>query len=229
MANEENPYAPPQAPSYAPPPPPGNGGGARLPWEDRDTLGFMPALIETLKLIFTDPRGAFSRLRLDGQYVPPLIFSLLVSWVMGIINQVWSLGFSAIFSFGDVAAMGVSLGQVVAYALLYPIAHPIVLLLVSGIYHLSLSVLGGLRNSELGFEGSFKILSYAMASNVAYIVPIIGPFIGLGFFLYFIFIGFETAHRADRKQAILGALLPLLLCCLCGVIAALVGGGLAAF
>lgn len=228
MAHEENPYAPPQAPSYAPPPPPGGGSGRRLPWEERSSLGFFPAMVDTLKLVLTDPRDAYSRIRPDGDYVSPLLFGMLVSWVMGVISQMWSFGFSSVLSFGDAATVGVGLAQIALYALLYPVIHLVVIFLGAGIYHLALMVASGLANSEFQFEGTFKVVSYAMAANLASIVPLIGPFISLAGMLYLLVIGFQQAHRASQKQALIGALLPMVLCCLCAIGSAMFFGAAAA-
>ncbi|MEO1087467.1 MAG: hypothetical protein AAFY88_24780, partial [Acidobacteriota bacterium] len=102
-----NPPPPPGAPpppGYPPPPswsPPAPGEAPPLPWEERQRLGFVPALMETVKLLVTDPQGAFSRLRADGDYLNPFLFGLIVSWVMSVISQMWGVATSSLFSFGD--------------------------------------------------------------------------------------------------------------------------------
>src|SRR5262245_61625230 len=60
-----------------------------LPWEERQRLGFGTALLETLKLFVTNPIVAFQRAREQGDYLSPLLYSVLISWVGIVISRIW--------------------------------------------------------------------------------------------------------------------------------------------
>ena len=62
--------------------PPPSADGPRLPWVERDRLGFVNAFVETAKLIVQQPAEAFARIRADGDYVSPLLFGGLVMLVV---------------------------------------------------------------------------------------------------------------------------------------------------
>ncbi|MEM9553003.1 MAG: YIP1 family protein [Acidobacteriota bacterium] len=232
-ASPHNPYAPPSAPGG----PPVVGGGDRLPWLDRSQLGWGAALIETVKLIVQDARGAFARVRPDGDYVSPFLFGLFIAWVMTIIGQIWSFAFSGLWTgmlgglegMEGMGAMGaVGFAQVVMVAFLFPIIYPIIILISSGIYHLGLMVLGGLNDSESRFEGTFNVMSYSQVATLANIVPIVGGLVAFGLQVYFNYHGFMQVHRTSSGKALAAALLPIILCCVC-VIAMIMAAGGAAF
>src|SRR5256885_16043302 len=67
---------PPEPPSALPP-----VVVAPLPWEARDTRGFLPALFDTLGLFWSRPSEARARTRESGDIGSPLLFAALVAWV----------------------------------------------------------------------------------------------------------------------------------------------------
>ena len=80
----------------SPPPPPMPPGAAAvppLPWEDRERRGFFPALFETVKLFVTSPTEAFARAKESGDYLSPILFSVLIGWVATAIGQLYGLLF----------------------------------------------------------------------------------------------------------------------------------------
>lgn len=226
-----DPYQPP-ASGFNPPPPPGGPQADRplLPWDDRQRLGFGPAFVETIKLIAQQPSEAFARLRANGDYVGPFVFGLIISWAMFLVGQVWSLMFSSLFSFGDLgASMGGTLIGTVMYAIFWPVIFAIVLFVSGGIYHLCLMLLSGLDRSNLGFEGTYKIVAYAQVASIANIIPLIGWLIALVIQIVLMVIGFQAAHRTEQGKAIAAALIPIVLCCLCfGAFFAIFGASIVA-
>src|SRR2546430_16462467 len=74
---------PPQPPSNLPP-----VVVAPLPWEARDTRGFLPALFVTLGLFWSRPSAAWARTRESGDIGSSLLFAILVSWVSAFIQGV---------------------------------------------------------------------------------------------------------------------------------------------
>ena len=242
------PPAPPSGPTnpYAPPPPgdpqgygsPGGGSTARLPWEERSTLGFGTALVETTKLLIKDPADAFSRLRADEDLVSPIFYGVILSLIGAFFSQLWSLLMgSALTAFlpsdealpGMAMMAGTGVVQMVVMLVLSPILYLVGLFIGAGLYHLGLMVVGALNDSPMKFEGTLKVTAYASVASLAYVVPFVGAF---GVFLWsivLVVIGFMAVHRAPTAKAIIGALLPMVLCCVCvGIIALFFGAAIAA-
>lgn len=207
------------------PQPPDPSSKPPLPWVERSRIGLVTALIETCKLVVTDPREAFSRVRADGDYMGPFLFGLIIAWPAAVIGQLWSLLLNSVFTFGDQTTMGLGVIQVLIILVLYPLLYLLMVFIWAGLHHVSLMVLSALDRSPSGFEGTFKVLSYAMVTQVANLVPLIGPLIGLVAIIVLLVIGFEQAHQTSQGKAIGATLLPLALCCLCGIILAVAFGG----
>ena len=232
----------PSFPAPPPPPPPPSGGGdaalPKLPWDDRDRLGILNALIETVKLIVTAPRDAFSRLRPDGDLIWPLLFGLILSWIGQVFGQLWNLIFGGamqsmmggLSEFEDLAVFGAtSMVQVAFTLILWPIFYGIVVFIMAGIYHLCLMLLGGVENSPLGFEGTLKVVAYSQVVNLANVIPIFGFLIALVGSIVLNVIGLSEVHKTDQGKALIAVLIPLVLCCVCVIIGAFVfGAGIAA-
>lgn len=230
--------APPPAPPAAPPPPPGGGfpgmgSEQRLPWEERDRLGFFEALIETVKLIVTAPKDAFSRLRRDGDLIWPLVFGLILSWIGQFFAQIWNLIFGGVMQsmmggFGDLEGMAAfgatSAVQTVVVLILWPLFFAIILFIMAGIYHLCLMLVGGVEQSPLGFEGTFKVAAYANVAQLAAVVPILGGLIALVASVVLTVIGFAEAHKTTQGKAVLAVLIPWALCCICVIVAMVIFG-----
>lgn len=239
--NQQGPPPPPppppyqQPPEYNPygyggaPPPTFGGSGAVLPWEDRARLGLVTALIETAKLLITQPKEAYSRLRPNGDLTSPLLFGLIISWPVAIISAIWQLLFSGMMGGfgGDTAGFG--LVQIGFIVVCYPILYAIGVFLMAGIVHLTLSVIKGLDQSPFGFEGTLKVVAYGTVANVASIIPMIGGLITLGVTIYLAINGIEVVHRTSQKNAIITVLVPIVLCCICAAISfAFFGAAMAA-
>ncbi len=228
------------SPPPAPPAGPGggSGGGQGNPWEQRDSLGFVPALIENVKLFVTSPAEAFARTRRSGDYVSPLIFAVLVGWVGAVIGQFWRLFFHAsMFSFFP-AEMSEQLGPMMVAGgmgffstlVLAPIIVAIVLFIWSGILHLCLVVVGGLGESQADFEGTFRAAAYSGVAQLAQVVPMVGGLIAMVWSIVLLVIGLSDLHNTSQGKALAAVLIPVALCCVCGVVAMIVGiGSMAAF
>src|SRR5512141_779418 len=93
---------PPLPPTSAPPPPPPPGApetAGGLPWERRQELGFGPALLETVRLIATQPGAAFAQMRETGDIFESLIFGVIVGWVGAALGLIWRMILPSPFMF----------------------------------------------------------------------------------------------------------------------------------
>lgn len=241
MSEELPPPPPPPSHPSAPyvPPPGEEAPGPRMPWEERDRLGYGDALIETVKLLLTAPGEAFSRLRPDGDLIWPLVFGLIFSWIGQFFAQMWNMVFGeatrammqGFEGLGDYAAMtATNLGTAVITIVIWPVLYVIFTFIGAGIFHLCLMLVGGTDESPLGFEGTLKVVAYAQIGNLAGVVPIFGGLIAAVLSLVLAVIGFIHVHRTTGVKATLAVLIPVGLCCLCCamVFVVLIGGSLAA-
>jgi hypothetical protein len=227
----QSPYAPPLAGGTPPP------GGERLPWEERDRLGFVEALIQTIRLLVTDPSNAFSRLRADGDLTSPILFGLILSWAGVLLSQVWQLMFGGLLGSmmsgmeGLEGAFGPSgAGGIIGTLFVWPVIFVVFLFISAGILHLCLMIVGATADSPTGFEGTLKVVSYSQVAGVASIVPLVGGFLFAIWALILEVIGSALVHRTTQGRALMGVLIPVLVCCTCGIlVAVLFGAMIAAF
>ena len=240
----EPPAEPPALPPSVPPDPPGGEAeGPRIPWEDRDRLGYVDALVETVKLLIMSPGEAFSRLRADGELIWPLIFGLIFSWFGQCFNQLWNVlfgealrgmmsGFQGIEGFESFALYtGSNVLSAIFSIALWPIFFLIGIFIGTAILHLCLMVVGATTDAPMGFEGTLKVVAYSQIANLAAVVPLAGGLIAPVIGLILMAVGFAKVHQTTQGKAIVAVLIPVAFCCLCCVVfifAALGSGFLAA-
>jgi hypothetical protein len=225
-----------------PPPLPPEGGttSSGTPWERRDQIGFVAALVETTSQVLTGPEAFFQRMPTSGGITGPLLYGLIISYVGVVASTLYSLVFHLAFGgFGALARQNSSLerlapflegGVSVVYNLIFgPVFITLGLFIGSGIVHLMLLLLGGANRD---FEATFRVTSYSQATSILQIVPVCG---GLAAFVYWVVvqvIGLSHAQGITKGKATAAVLVPMLLVCCCcalliGVIGATVAGGLA--
>ncbi len=194
-------------------------------------------MVEAVKLFVTSPKEAFAQTLRQGDYASPLIFALIVGWIGVALGQIWGLIFhSSMFSmmpgeFGDQFGMmmATSIGGFVMNVVLAPVIVVIALFIWSGLLHLCLMLVGGLARSTSGFEGTFRTVSYSSVAQLASLVPIVGVLIALIWSIVLVVLGFTDIHRTTQGKALAAAVIPIVLCCVCLVVAGLtVGAGLLA-
>jgi hypothetical protein len=234
------------APPVGVPPPPevlatapvatGPGGpDAGPPWERRDRIGFMSALIETVQQVLASPVRFFQTMPVTGGLGGPLLFAVIV----GSIGRVAAVIYQAIlsgmmgssFRFGNPELdrfapylFGSGVGLVVS-AIFAPVWAVITVFVISGIYHLFLLMLSG---AQRGFEATFRVVCYGTASALIQIVPFCGGIVAPVYFLVLAILGLSEAHRITRGKSAAAVLLPILiLCCCCAVGIGIFAGGLA--
>jgi hypothetical protein len=191
---------------------------APLPWEARDTRGFLPALFDTLGLFLSRPSEAWARTRESGDIGSPLLFAVLISWGASIIQ--WLIGrvitvpalpgyfgrrFGAMGGYGD--------PRFVVGLILAPIFVVIGLFIVAAVLHVCCLIVGALTGSRAGFEGTFRVVAYSDAAHIASIVPVIGPPVAAIWGIVLAIMGITRLHRTTQGKAIAAVLIPVILCC----------------
>ena len=211
------------------PPPSGPLGGDNEPrgnpWERRDELGTGQGFVEALKLFVVSPVEAFGQTRRKGDYASPLLFAIVVGWVGVLIAKIWEtlLGMSILSTFPPElrdqlpflvggSSFGLVLSQILA-----PVYILVALFIWSALLHLCLVLVGGLKHSSAGFEGTFRVVSYTTVAQLGSLVPVLGSVITLVWSIVLGVIGITSLHKSTQGQAIAALLIPLALCCLCVV------------
>jgi len=208
-----------------PPPEPPVGETERQgnPWERRDELGASQGFLEALKLFVVSPAEAFNQTRRQGDYGSPLLFAVVLGWAGVLIAKVWEtlFGMSVLSAFPPEVRdqipflVGGSTFGLVLSLVLAPIYILVALFIWSALLHLCLVLVGGLKDSTAGFEGTFRVVSYATVAQLGSLVPIFGSLITLVWTVVLGVVGITSLHKSSQGQAVAALLIPLVLCCLC--------------
>lgn len=218
------PPPPPTLPPAGTPPPPRTD---TLPWENRGTLGAPEAFLETVKAFATNPRDAWSRTRESGDFGMPLFYAVIVGWIGAAANAIWGSIFlrgaipflppqlASRFPFGHMPLGGTFLAVRLIVA---PIGIVIGLFIGSAILHLCYLIVGALRSSTAGFEGTFRVCAYSSVANLAQIIPFVGGLIALIGWIVLAVFGGAKIHKTTEGKALVAILIPIVLLCVCGVL-----------
>ena len=219
---------------YPPPPPPPPQGpppvmpsGAGLAWETQP-LG-PESFFDTAKMFITAPEQAWARTRETGDYMRPLLFALIVAWVGAIFNAVWGSMFGAGLmkmippQYQRYAMMGGGRGVIVTIVLA-PLFIACGLFIGTAIFHVSFMIVGALKGSRSQFEGTFRAVSYSSIAHIAYVIPFVGGLVALVWRIYLMMVGVQQLHKTTQAKALLGIILPMILCCVCAAVGMIFAG-----
>ena len=226
---DPRPAAPP--PVVPPPLPPGG-----IPWDERERLGFLAALVETTRQVLGGPGAFFRAMPVTGGLGSPLLYAVVVGWIglaaaafyQAIFRSVVGSSWGALGDRPEIAAvLGLVEGWAgfVAQVVFGGVFVVIGLFVVAAILHLMLLLLGGARR---GFEATFRVASFAQATSLFFLVPFCGQLVGGVWCLVLYVLGLAEAHQIGHGKAAAAVLLPLvLLCCCCAGLAVLFAGAIA--
>jgi hypothetical protein len=198
-------------PGPVPPPNP-------LPWEAREARGLLPAFFDTLGLFVTRPAEAWARTREGGDSTSPILFGIVVCWlsmaVQGVLFRLVGMPMLPRVlerRFGKMAELG-GVGFVVKL-LVAPFLIGIGIFLGAAILHVCCMLVGALQDSRSGFEGSLRAVCYSEVSSLASIVPVVGGFIAVVWWIVLAVQGIERLHRTTSGKALAAVLIPVVVCC----------------
>jgi hypothetical protein len=186
--------------------------------------------------VLTQPTAFFRAMPRQGGMGSPLLYAVLIGWVGLVVAAFYQALFRSIVGpnmlpFGDrpelTAVMGLveGWGGFVAQVVFGGLFVVIGVFVGAGILHLFLLLLGGARE---GFEATFRVVSFAQATSVLFLVPLCGQPIAFVWTLVLYVIGLAEAHRISHGRAAAATLLPLLLvCCCCAGLAFMFASALA--
>ncbi|MFW6415672.1 MAG: YIP1 family protein [Thermodesulfobacteriota bacterium] len=194
-----------------------------IPWENLEEYGFFPGLFETIKQVMTAPVDFFRNMNTQSGLNKPLIFYLLIAEIQALAQFFWQM--SGLFpKMGGETESMLGLGMLGAGSIfilvLYPVFLSIMLFIASGLNQLCLLAV---QAGEKGYQGTFRVMSYASAPLIIAVVPVVGPLVGAVWNFVCMFIGLMYVHRASAGQVLLALLLPLIVILLVLALFALVG------
>lgn len=228
--NPNNPYQPPGSDVEGPTPPVAGNARPPLPWEDRDNVGFFPALWQTMVLFLTNPVEAYARARQSGDVASPLIYGIILGWIGAVVGQLWSLvlPFSFLpFAGEDALPMLGGAGFVAVLVIVFaPILIAIGLFISTCIYHVSVLVVGG-RSTPGTFESTLRALAYAYSTQPLAFVPIVGGILAWIWALVLNVFGLSRMHGMSIGRAVLAVLLPIAVCCILVILVISLTAGMA--
>ncbi|HVA47553.1 MAG TPA: YIP1 family protein [Pirellulales bacterium] len=188
------------------------------PWE-RDGAS-LASFWATTKLAYSAPKSLFLNLRREGCLLPPLLYALAGGLTGGLIAVCCSAGLQLLnllagrpqahLRGAPLSPAGVVVvGAVAVIAVLAAaVAVPFIL---SGIFHLCLTLLGGARHP---YETTLRVVCYAFGSAALLeVIPFCGPYLGALLAAILSGIGLAYAHETTGQKAALAVLIPFLVRC----------------
>jgi len=229
----EPPFPPPPFVPDEPPPLP-EGDALGTPWERRDRIGFVAALVETTQAVLLRPTEFYTQMPVTGGVGGPLLYALILGYFGLVAATLYNLVFQSIIGSGFGAFHGrmaefERLGRYMeggAGAIVQLVTGPvwivIAVFVIAGILHLLLMLVGA---APRDFEATFRVVAYSQAVSVLGLLPFCGGLIGFVWWVVIVVVGFSVVHRASTLQAALAVLLPVFLCCCCCIGAGILAGG----
>jgi hypothetical protein len=190
--------------------------GSEPAWEQREKLGFFPALTQTVSAVLMRPTPTFAGMKHEGGLTDPLVYFVLLSCVTYAVSVLYQIASFSMES-GSLPeqlqhysknAVGFTM---IGTILISPALYVIGAFLSSGITHLCLKLLGGAHRP---FETTFRVICYAQASaSIFNLLPLCGGLMSILWGSYTIIIGLKEAHGISAWKSTLAITLPGLLCC----------------
>jgi hypothetical protein len=189
--------------------------------------------VETTRQVLAEPGAFFRAMPVAGGLGSPLLYAVLIGWVGLAAAAFYQAIFRSVVgsswgAFGDRPEVAAMLGWVegwagfVAQVVFGGVFVVIGVFVAAGIVHLMLLLLGGARRD---FEATFRVVSFAQATSILFLVPFCGQLIGGIWSLVLYVLGLAEAHQIGHGKAAAAVLLPLVLVCCCCAAAAFVFAG----
>lgn len=193
-----------------------NEGGAEPAWEDRERIGFFPAIAQTVSSVLMRPSQTFAAMKQTGGLANPLLYFVLLSSTMFAVSAFYQMAATSmnpeVFAKGlPQASRNAFSVALVGSILISPALYVVTAFLSSGITQLCLKLLGGANRP---FETTFRVICYAQASAMIFnLLPLCGGLVGVIWGACAIIIGLKESQGISGWKATLAITLPGLLCC----------------
>lgn len=182
--------------------PPGMSASAGGEFDYRDPV---QSFVVTARRLVLEPVAFFRSMNRQGDFVNPLLFSLICSEIAAIIG-----GFLGVI--GSVVGLGArGVGEALvgffASLILTPIIAVIALFIVAGIIHLLVILLA--RPVSTGFETTFRVIAYGNVASLVTWIPILGALVGGVWYTVLSILGVREAHQTSTGKAAVIVLIPV--------------------
>ncbi len=178
-------------------------------WEDMENVGFLRAFFGTIWEVLSHPSQFFARMPVDKGLIRPMVFALVMGVFGGMVGLLYQ--FLMIYFLGGIFESqdfgNLQAPMMIGSAIGLPIITIIGVFIISGILHVCLMIV---RGNQEGFEATFRVVAYAMSTEVFAVVPFLGGLIGSVYSLVIWILGTREAHRTTTGKAALAVLLPIL-------------------
>ena len=162
------------------------------------------SFVGTVRALVTRPVGFFRGIARQGNYANPLIFALLCAVISAVIGGFLGVLYATV-GIGD-TTVGEALGTFVASMFFTPIIFAIALFVGAGILHLLVALI--IKPANIGFESTFRVVSYANVTELAAWVPVLGPLVAAVASVVLAIIGVREVHETTTGKAALVVLIP---------------------
>ena len=201
-----------------------------LPWDERHSKGLFHGFIETLQMVLTRPSEAFTAMKREGGVGEPLFYAVIGGTFGAVFAVAYNFAFRslALFPTRHTAFENMIGGVGLIFLLiLMPLLIVIGTFIGAAIYHLSLMIVGGAKQS---FETTFRVICFGGGSvSPLLVIPFCGGLVVLLWKIVVYSIGFARAHETDTGRAAVAVLLPLIVCCGGGLLLLMMFGALGAW
>jgi hypothetical protein len=192
-------------------------------WEQRNQIGWLRAIGETISGVLLQPGATFARMRRTGGIGTPLLYFMLLGYVGSAIALFYQIFFERL-SPGALSQMAAAeratpdvsptvqfVGALIALLFILPLGS----FVQSGILHLSLMIFGGARK---GFETTYRVGCYVWGTvAIFYLLPVCGQFVAVVWGIVAMIIGLTAAHETDTGRAVGAVFLPMAVCCVIAI------------
>jgi hypothetical protein len=209
------------------------GGRSKTPWEDRAAAGFASGLFRTVREILGRPTAFFRAMPVTGGLADPLLFALIIGMIGIVFLSLWDILLHDSMRDFMTEEMRAAAGRTMmdglhspVWAVMTPFLLIFWLFVVSGLLHLFLLIVRGVKN---GFEATFRVVSYSVSPFVFLSIPFCGVLITVIWSMMLAIIGLRESHQTTGGKAAFAVLFPLLFFCgMIMVLAALLMGAVMA-
>jgi len=210
--------------SLPPSPPP--SAAAVLPWESRKDREPFGAFVDTLTLFATRPDEAWAMTPEKGGFASPLLFGWILTFLGLAVRFIYRRiflsplarvfpelppGVREMFGWGRPRSFGCAIAAMPFVAACAAVAG---LFIGAAVIHICVLLVGAARSSSSGYEGTFRVLSYASVSSLAQVIPFVGGLISFVWWIVLAVKGIRRMHRTSTGRACAAVLLPIAVICL---------------
>ncbi len=182
--------------------PPGMSASAGGEFDYRDPV---QSFVATVRRLVLEPVAFFRSMNRQGDFVNPLLFSLIcweiaavIGGFLGVLGSVVGLG---------ARGVGEAIVSLFASLIITPIVAAIVLFVAAGIIHLLVILLA--RPVSTGFETTFRVIAYADVAILVTWIPILGALVGGVWYTVLSIFGVREAHQTSTGKAAVIVLVPV--------------------